>query len=71
MAAKGKQENVGSDEEEETVQTIPQRNISGIRNKILRNEAYKKLKKEKAKVRNRITRVKTVFSTDILITVGI
>lgn len=51
MAAKGKQDNVGSDEEEETVQTIPQRNISSIRNKILRNEAYKKLKKEKQKMK--------------------
>jgi hypothetical protein len=39
-----------TEEIEESVQTIPKPNISNIRNKILRNEAYKKLKKEKKKV---------------------
>ena len=51
MADKRKQKNVEESDEEEHVQTVPQRNISNIRNKILRNEAYKKLKKEKRKVR--------------------
>ena len=50
MASKKKQENVETEEIEESVQTIPKPNISNIRNKILRNEAYKKLKKEKKKV---------------------
>ena len=39
MASKKKQENVETEEIEESVQTIPKPNISNIRNKILRNEA--------------------------------
>lgn len=34
----------------EDVQTIPKPNISRIKNKILRNEMYKKLRVEKRKV---------------------
>jgi hypothetical protein len=47
----GKQEIVETEEIEESFQTTPKPNISNIRNKILRNEAYKKLKKEKRKVK--------------------
>jgi hypothetical protein len=42
---------VETEEIEESIQTIPKLNISNIRNTILRNEAYKKLKKEKRKVK--------------------
>jgi hypothetical protein len=42
---------VETEEIEESFQTTPKPNISNIRNKILRNEAYKKLKKEKRKVK--------------------
>jgi hypothetical protein len=41
---------VETEEIEESIPTIPKLNISNIRNKILRNEAYKKLK-EKRKVK--------------------
>lgn len=50
---KMKVENVEEENQEDVtdnVQTIPKPNISRIKNKILRNEMYKKLKVEKRKV---------------------
>lgn len=50
---KMKVENVEEENQKEVtedVQTIPKPNISRIKNKILRNEMYKKLRVEKRKV---------------------
>lgn len=50
---KMKVKNVGEENQKdvtEDVQTIPKPNISRIKNKILRNEMYKKLRVEKRKV---------------------
>lgn len=47
----------------EDVQTIPKPNISRIKNKILRNEMYKKLRVEKRKV---IKRIEILFLMDLI-----